>query len=48
MLGLELHAKFSDHGIIKVGAIFNDDPLGDTILADEVMLDQSGHNSLGN
>ena len=33
-------AKFSDHGIFKVGAIVSDDPFRDTILEDEVVLDE--------
>ena len=48
MLDLELHAEFSDHGIIKVGAIVSDYPLMDTILVYEVMLDEPGHDVLDN
>ena len=48
MLDLEMHAEFSDHGIVKVGAIVSDDPFRDTIPADEVMLDELGYYVLGN
>ena len=48
MLDLELHAEFSDHGVVEVGTIVSDDPLRDTIPADEVMLDESSHDVLGN
>ena len=48
MLDLELHVEFNDHGIVKVGAIVSDDPLRDTILADEVVLDKPGYDVLGN
>ena len=48
MLDLELRAKFSDHGVVKVGTIVNDDPLRDAIPTHEVMLDETGHDVLGN
>ena len=48
MLDLELHVEFSDHGIVKVGTISSDDPLKDSIPTDEVMLDEPGHDVLGN
>ena len=48
MFDPELCAKFSDHGITKVGVIVSDDPLRDTIPADEVMLDEPGYGVLGN
>ena len=38
MLDLELIAKFDNHNIVEVSPIFSDDPFGDTITTDEVML----------
>ena len=48
MLDLELHAEFGDHSIVKVGTIVRDDSLGDAILRDKVVLDESGDHILGN
>ena len=48
VFNFEPHAKFSDHGIVEVGTIVSDDPLRDAILTDEVMLDEKGHDVLGN
>ena len=48
MLDLELHAEFSDHGIVEIGTIVSDDLLRDAIATDEVMLDESSHHILGN
>ena len=48
MLNLELSVEFNDHGVVKVGTIVSDDPLRDTIPKDEVMLDELGHDVLGN
>ena len=46
VLDLELHAEFSDHGIVEVGSVINDDPFRDVVPTDEVMLDKSGYNIL--
>ena len=46
MLDFELHAEFSDHRIVEIGSIIGDDPFRDVVLADEVMLDESGYNIL--
>ena len=48
MLDFELHAEFSDHGIIEVGFVFSDNPFRDAILTNEVMYDKPGYNILGN
>ena len=46
MLDFELSAKFCNHSIVEIGPIVSDDPFGDTLVADEVMLDESGYNVL--
>src|ERR1051325_10729395 len=48
MLNLELRADFGDHFVIEVGTIICDNPFGDTVPKDKVMLDESSHNILGN
>ena len=48
VLDFELDAEFSDHSVVEVGTIVSDDSLRDTILMDEVMLDESSHHILGN
>ena len=48
MIYFEQRAEFSNHGIIEVGSIVNDDPFGDAVTEDEVMLDKLGYNILGN
>ena len=47
MLDLELSAKFSNHSIVEVSPIVDDDPFGDTIAADKVVLDESSYHILG-
>ena len=47
MSDLELHAKFCDHSIVEIGTIVYDNPFGDTIPTDEVILNEPGHNILG-
>ena len=44
MLDLKLSAKFNNHSIVEVSPIAGDDPFGDAIAADEVMLDEFGYN----
>ena len=46
MLDFELYAEFHNHSIVEIGFVAGDDPFGDTITADEVMLDKSGYNIL--
>ena len=46
MLNLELLAQGSDHIVVKVCTVVSDDPLGDTIPANKVLLDEAGNNIL--
>ena len=48
MHDLELRVEFSDPGIVEIGTIVSDNSLRDTIPTDEVMLDEPGHDILGN
>ena len=45
---LELHAELCDHGIVEIGTNICDDPLGYAIPTYEIMLNEPGHNILGN
>ena len=46
MLNLELLAQGGDHSVIKVCTIICDDPLGDAVPANKVLLDEAGNNIL--
>ena len=46
MLNLELLAQSGDHSIVKVCTVFSDDPFGDTVSANKVLLDEAGNNIL--
>ena len=46
MLNLELLAQGSDHSVIKVRTIVGDDPFGDAVLTNEVLLDEADNNIL--
>ena len=46
MLNLELLAQGSDHGIVKVCTIISNDPFGDTVPANEILLDEAGNTFL--
>ena len=46
MLDLELRAEHNDHCVIEIGTVLCDNPLGDAISIDKVMLDETGHNIL--
>ena len=46
IFNFELRAEFSNHSIVEIGSVVNDDPFGDTVTVDEVMLDKSGYNIL--
>ena len=46
MFDLKLSAKFGNQSTVEVSPIIGNDPFGDTIAADEVMLDESGYNVL--
>ena len=48
VLDLELHAELCGHSVVEIGTIVRDNPFGDSILIDEVMLNNSGHHNLGN
>ena len=41
MLNLELLAQSGDHSVVKVCTIVSDDPVGDTIPANEVLFDEA-------
>ena len=47
MLDHKLSVKLSDHRIVEVSPIVDDDPFGDTITTDEVVSDEFGYYILG-
>ena len=47
MLNLELLAQGGDHSIVKVCTIISDNSFWDTVLANEILLDEPGKNILG-
>ena len=48
VLELELRVEFSDHSVVEVGTIVLNDSLGDAILTDKIMFDETGNHILGN
>ena len=46
MLNLELFAQSGEHGIVQVYTVVRDNPVGDTIPANEVLLDEAGNHIL--
>ena len=48
MLNLELLAQSGDHSIVQICSVVSDDPVGDTIPAYEVLLDEAGNHILCN
>ena len=46
MLNLELLAQSGDHSIVKVCTIVSDNPFGDTVPINKVLLDEAGNNIL--
>src|ERR1051325_11642865 len=48
MLDLELRAEFGDHFVVEIRAVMCDNPFRSAIPTDKIMLDESGHNILGN
>ena len=46
MIDLELRTEFHNHSIVEISSVVGDDPFGDTVTIDEVMLDKSGYNVL--
>ena len=47
MLDSELSAEFRNHSIVEVSSIIGDNPFGDTVTQDEIVLDKPGYNVLG-
>ena len=47
VLHLELRVEFSDHSVIKIGTVVCDDPFGDAIPTNHVVLDEPGNHILG-
>ena len=48
MLNLELLAQGSDHSVVQVCTIIGDNPVRDTIPANQVLLDEAGNHILCN
>ena len=48
MFNVELCIEFCDHSVVEIGTIISDDLLGYAIPIDEVMLNEPGHDILGN
>ena len=48
VLDLELRAEFCDHSVVEIGTIICDNPLGDAIPTNKVMLNESRDNILSN
>ena len=48
MLNLELLAQCGNHSVVKIRTIVSDDPFWDTIPTNEIFLDETGNNILGN
>ena len=47
ILDLELFAQGGDHSIVQIHTIVYDDPLRDTIMADEILFNELGYNIFG-
>ena len=48
MINLELFAQSGDHSIIHICTVVSDDPVGNTIPAYEVLLDEAGNHIFTN
>ena len=48
MFDFELRAEFRNHSIIEIGTIFCDNPFGDALPTNKIMLNEPSHNILGN
>ena len=48
MLNLELLTQSGDHSIVKVCTVISDDPFGDTVPTNKLLLDEAGNNILSN
>ena len=46
MINLEPFAQCADHSIVKVYTIVSNDPFGDGVLTNEVLLDETGNKIL--
>ena len=48
MLDLELLAQSGDHSVVQICTVIHDNPVGDTIPAYEILLDEAGNHILCN
>ena len=48
MLNLELLTQGGDHSVVAICTIISDDPFQDVVLANEILLDETDNNILGN
>src|ERR1044072_5170710 len=48
MLDFELRAEFGNNFVVEIGTIVRDNPFGDAVPIDKIMLDESSYNILGN
>ena len=48
IINLELLAQSGDHSIVQICTVVSDNPIGDAVPADEVLLDEAGNNILSN
>ena len=48
MLNLDLLAQSGDHGVVQVCTIVSNDPVGDTVPTNQVLLDEAGNYILCN
>ena len=48
MLSLKLLAQSGDHSIVQICTVVYDDPVGDTVAAYEILLDEAGNHILCN
>ena len=48
MINLELLAQVGDHSVVQICIVVRDNPVGDTISAYEVLLDEAGNHILYN
>ena len=48
MLNLELLTQGGDYSVVEICTIVSDDPLWDTVPANEILIDETGNNILSN
>ena len=46
MLNSKLSVEFCDYSVVKISSIVGDNPFGDTVTEDEIILDERGYNVL--